>query len=267
MDLNAIIAQRVKAMAAEGALDTPAGLNRCLRLLAIWRSKLIDREIIARHGLTIQNGPFAGMRFRSEAAEGCLAAKLLGSYEEPLHGFLMEVAGSAYEAIIDVGCAEGYYAVGLARRTTTTRVYAYDTNPAAQEACRELAALNGVADRIEVGGEFQGERFAEFADRRTLVVVDIEGAEDALLRPDLYPALARMTILVECHDVFAPGLCEAIAGRFRASHAVRRIDGQPAPPALPEWFEATNHLDQLLAGWEWRSGPTPWLVMRPRPSA
>jgi hypothetical protein len=22
------------------------------------------------------------------------------------------------------------------------------------------------------------------------------------------------------------------------------------------------HLDQLLATWEWRSGPTPWLVMK-----
>jgi len=22
------------------------------------------------------------------------------------------------------------------------------------------------------------------------------------------------------------------------------------------------HLDQLLAVWEWRSGPTPWLVMK-----
>jgi hypothetical protein len=25
-----------------------------------------------------------------------------------------------------------------------------------------------------------------------------------------------------------------------------------------------SHMDRLLAIWEWRSGPTPWLVMRPK---
>ncbi|GJD92746.1 hypothetical protein BHAOGJBA_6303 [Methylobacterium hispanicum] len=264
MDLNEVIAGHVKAMVQDGTLTSGAGLNRALRLLAIWRSKLIEREIIARHGLTVQNGPFAGMVFRQEAAEGCLAAKLLGCYEAPLHPFLTEVSGSAFDAIIDIGAAEGYYAVGLARRATGCQVYAHDINPVAQAAVRELAALNGVAERVAVGGEFRGEDFARFRGRRTLVVVDIEGGEDALLRPDLYHALRDMTLLVECHDVFKPGLCEAIADRFRPSHSVRRIDETLTPPALPDWFGQTTHLDRLLSMWEWRSGATPWLVMRPR---
>ena len=33
---------------------------------------------------------------------------------------------------------------------------------------------------------------------------------------------------------------------------------------VPDWLMASNHLDQLLAVWEWRLGPTPWLVMRPK---
>ena len=264
MDLNEVVAGRVKTMVQEGALANAQGLNLCLRLLAIWRSRLIENEIIARHGLTVQNGPFAGMVFREKSAEGCLAAKLLGCYEAPLHPFLTEVTANAFEDIIDIGAAEGYYAVGLARRTTTTRVHAHDINPVAQAAVRELAALNGVADRIQVGGEFRGEDFAAFAGRRTLVVVDIEGAEDALLRPDLYPTLKRMTILVECHDVFKAGLGDAIAGRFRDSHQVRRVEEALTPPALPEWFGQTTHLDRLLSMWEWRAGPTPWLIMRPR---
>ena len=33
---------------------------------------------------------------------------------------------------------------------------------------------------------------------------------------------------------------------------------------VPPWFTRLGHLDQLLATWEWRSGPTPWLVMRSR---
>lgn len=264
MDMNQVVAGRVKTMVQEGTLENAQGLNRCLRLLALWRSRLIENELIARHGLTVQNGPFAGMVFRQTSTEGCIAAKLLGCYEAPLHPFLTEVTGAAFDDIIDIGSAEGYYAVGLARRTTTTRIHAHDIDPQAQEAVHELAALNGVSGRITVGGEFRGADFAGFAGRRTLVVVDIEGAEDALLRPDLYPALKGMTILVECHDVFKPGLCDAIAGRFLESHRVRRVEEALTPPALPEWFAQTTHLDRLLSMWEWRAGPTPWLVMRPK---
>jgi hypothetical protein len=32
----------------------------------------------------------------------------------------------------------------------------------------------------------------------------------------------------------------------------------------PWWLKDLSHLDQLLAVWEWRAGPTPWLVMTPK---
>jgi hypothetical protein len=41
-------------------------------------------------------------------------------------------------------------------------------------------------------------------------------------------------------------------------------DGQRQLQDPPQWFCNLAHLDQVLATWEWRSGPTPWLVMRAR---
>ncbi len=32
----------------------------------------------------------------------------------------------------------------------------------------------------------------------------------------------------------------------------------------PAWFQQVSHLDQLLATWEWRASPTPWLVLKPK---
>ena len=32
----------------------------------------------------------------------------------------------------------------------------------------------------------------------------------------------------------------------------------------PPWLANLGHLDLLLAVWEWRSFPTPWLVMTPK---
>lgn len=41
-------------------------------------------------------------------------------------------------------------------------------------------------------------------------------------------------------------------------------NGQRQLADAPAWFNNLAHLDQLLATWEWRSGATPWLVMKTR---
>jgi hypothetical protein len=39
-------------------------------------------------------------------------SKLLGTYESELHPVLHEILIKPYELIVDVGSAEGYYAIG-----------------------------------------------------------------------------------------------------------------------------------------------------------
>jgi len=55
-------------------------------------------------------------------------------------------------AVITVGCAEGYYAVGLARLFPQAAIFAFDTDPKAQLICRQTASLNQVDDRVTVMG-------------------------------------------------------------------------------------------------------------------
>ena len=175
---------------------------------------------------------------------------------------IARIAHTPYEAVVNVGCAEGYYAVGLARLMSATQVYAHDTNERAQEACRDLAELNGVAHRMHVGGMFERNDVSRFTGRRTLIICDIEGAERDLLDPDVCPALHEVDILVECHDCFVPGLSALLANRFAQSHHVEKIAQRIADRNLPDFFAELADLDRLLAIWEWRMGPTPWLWMQ-----
>ena len=130
-----------------------------------------------------------------------------------------------------------------------------------------MAALNGVEARIRIGGLFHPEDFQKFAGQRCLVIVDIEGAEDDLLRPDLAPALAGMRLIVETHHVYRPGVMDRVRARFAASHDITVVHPGPKTAALPELLRNRSHLDQLLAVWEFRAAPTPWLVMTPKASA
>ncbi|MEO6300043.1 MAG: hypothetical protein ABIV25_14370 [Paracoccaceae bacterium] len=236
-------------------------LTAALRHLAKWRAELVANTIIAQSGTVILSGPFRGMEYGVAASEGSRAARLLGCYEASLAPIIEEIIRRAYPVVVDIGCAEGYYAVGLARRMPTSRILARDENPKAQVLCTELAARNGVADRVEVGGRMSHADFAICTVQRTLVLCDIEGAEAELMDPVAAPGLIAADILVEAHDVMRPGLADIIASRFATTHDITRL-GREIRGNLPDWMESLSDLDRLLALWEWRAGPTPWLWMQ-----
>jgi hypothetical protein len=251
--------------AVRGLLQGPADalrLEKALRLLAKWRAGLVANSLVKHTGTEILSGPFKGMDYAVRASEGSQAARLLGCYEASLAPVIEAIVARGYRLIIDIGAAEGYYAVGLARRMPEARVWARDADPKAQALCRRLAEVNGVADRVEVGGLMQPEDFAICAAQDTLVLCDIEGAEAELLDPARAKGLLLADVLVETHEGFRPGICEQIAARFRDSHQVQVIGRQLTDPGLPGWMERLSDLDRLLALWEWRAGPTPWLWMQ-----
>jgi predicted O-methyltransferase YrrM len=253
--------QRVAALPAEPSHEA---LNEVLRTLGRWRSKMLANTYIAREGARVRGGIFAGMEYVTEATEGALIPRLLGTYESELHPYFKAFAEAGVETVIDVGCAEGYYAVGLARLMPEATVHAFDIDEAARKACAELAAKNGVADRVRIGGAFTPDGFQAFAGRKVLVLVDAEGAELDILQPELSPALAGMSLVVETHDVYRRGALEELVRRFAATHRITRVRQQPKVFDMPDWLQDLPHLDQLLAVWEWRQQPTPWLVMQPK---
>lgn len=232
--------------------------NNALRLLAKYRTLLLQNEYIKRHGADVAAGPFKGMKFLSQSAEGCHLPKLLGIYEFELHNFVRTIATRAYANIINVGCAEGYYAVGFKRMCPETRIVACDTDARAREACQALARTNGV--EVDVKGHFASADFSDWSGK-TLVWCDIEGAELELLDPARAPGLAGMDIVVELHPSKSAPDIRALPSRFESTHDITLIWPDVGRPALPPFFRGLGHLDQLLAIWEWRATPTPWAIM------
>src|SRR6478752_2830493 len=121
--------QRVEAWSDNPSMDD---LYQLLRLVGRWRSLVLANTFVAQHGAKILGGPFAGMEYVSVATEGALVPRLLGSYESELHPHLQAFAEEGLDCVIDVGCAEGYYAVGLARMMPDVAVHAYDIDEKAR---------------------------------------------------------------------------------------------------------------------------------------
>lgn len=264
-ELTDLVTKKALAKLTEDPGVTSDDLNQLLRLMSKWRSVLIQNTLLENNGTTVHQGLLCGLDFLAQSAEGCHVAKLLGTYEQPLQGPLRTLLDErSYHNIVNIGCAEGYYAVGFARLKDGLRSYAYDTDPAAREACLKLARKNGVEEQVVIGELFTHSDFAKFSGKKSLVFCDIEGAEKLLLDPTVAPELAELDIVVESHECLVPGVTSLLIERFSTTHHIIKIedDGMRTLESMPAWFYKLAHLDQLLCTWEWRSGPTPWLVMR-----
>jgi len=249
-----------------GLIDDPNASNfdkiqSALRLCARHRAHLLANTLVHSGGLTVRSGPFAGMVIPRRVAEGCFVPKLLGCYEAELHPVIDYIRERQHQNILNIGCAEGYYAIGLARLLPNSQIWAYDTDEQAQTACADLAVENGMRDRISISGTFTHEDFATFPAGDTMVICDIEGAEHDLLDPEKAPALAGFDIQLELHRRFEAPQIQELLSRFSETHEIRKI--LPSVRDIEAYPEIRNlaHLDQLLAFWEFRRGPNPWVFM------
>jgi hypothetical protein len=225
----------------------PAALRRWRRLQAAHRSRRVSRltrEFAAWHGLVVSGGPFAGLAYPDLEATS-LIPKLLGAYERELHTAVETAIRAGPELIVNVGAADGYYAVGLARRCPAAAVHAFEADPAQRALLARVAAANGVEVRIAGAATDLGA-----LPERTLLVMDCEGCEADLLTP---ANLETATIIVELHDFATPG--HRIIARFEDTHDVALVPTAPQPPARGSGV--------ALALSEYRPGPMRWAVLTP----
>ncbi|MEO1495470.1 MAG: hypothetical protein AAFV19_25320, partial [Pseudomonadota bacterium] len=220
--------------------------------------------------LTVRNGLFAGLRYPGAAATGsALLPKLAGSYEIEIEPMLKIAADRGYSDIVDIGCAEGYYAVGLARLYPDAAIHAFDVDTGARRMCQAMAETNGVSDRVTMGSFCTPEwiQTAELGSR-ALIFSDCEGYEGELFTEATAPALARHDILIECHDNDRPGVSTQIKTAFEASHEITEVMNVPDYEKarvleLPE-LEGYNFATRQFIVEEARGAQQIWLFLRAR---
>ena len=224
-------------------------------------------EYVRRYGLEVRQGPFRGMRYLEglEPSSGDLVAKLAGTYERELHAVVADWVSANHLHIIDVGCAEGYYAVGFAYAMTDTTVHAFDIDPVARARCGALSQLNGVETRLRIRGSCEPSALSAFPERGVALLSDCEGYERILLDPVAAPRLQGWPILVELHDFIDSAITETICARFGDSHEIGLIEGEgrKEQERLPELAFMSARQRAAVLG-ERRPGPMRWAYLRPR---
>lgn len=175
--------------------------------------------------LIVYSGPFRGLCYpKAESAGSALVPKILGTYESELHGVMEFVCNRGYRCVVDVGCAEGYYAIGLALRLSDALVFAFDTDLMAQELCRSMAKVNNVTDRVLIGGNCTSKTLMCLPlQTKSLVICDCEGYELTLFSEEAVNSLRCHDLLIEVHDFVNSGISETLRQRFRGTHRLKVI--------------------------------------------
>lgn len=238
-----------------------------------WRRLLVFVEQKYRRQLTavclrawggrVQFGPFAGLQLEETCSwgDGDILSKLIGTYEAELHGIIARTCHSTYSTIVNIGCAEGFYAVGFARALPNARVIAFDRNSRAREICVRTAKLNGVSQRVHVMRRCTAPRLRKALENAepTFLLVDCEGAEEELLSPRDIPALAQTDMLIECHEFVRPNVVNVLRERFKDTHCIDQLHEDARSLDQFALLGQLSSLDRAVITCEHRPNRMTWL--------
>ncbi len=174
-----------------------------------------------------------------------------------------------YTAIVDIGCAEGYYAVGLGLRIAHAAIYAFDISPDARKLCGDMARLNGLEGRVHISGFCNEAALRSLSlGSKALIISDCEGYEGVLFTSGIAELLARHDILVETHDFINIDISSNLRAIFGRTHQVRSIkstdDIEKAHTYRYPQLDAYDTRTRRLILGERRPAIMEWLAMTPK---
>lgn len=251
-------------------------LNTFLRSPKKWRKHWQRRGLYKQVTLIAQkrtcckviSGPFQGMSYVPTSTGSSYVPKLLGTYESELHSSIESLLSSrVYSCAVNIGCAEGYYAVGLALRLKGIPILACDTSPHALSLCKKLAAINNAIDQITTCGKVTALGLSDILSPNGLIVCDCEGAEMQILDPAQAPVVQTCDIIVETHDHIVTDSKETLIRRFSGSHEVTEIKSTNRDINSAAAFLGVDKQLAAIAVDEGRPVSMSWLILRAKSRA
>ena len=162
--------------------------------LFYYEAKLVNNPVV-------QSGIFKNLRYPKIYSYGSVIfPKLIGIYEKQLHKPINEFKKNSYDTVINIGAAEGYYAVGMALNFPQSKVVAIDKSIEALNFLKEMSIINHTQDRVKIiNGD--AKIFLEEIDpnQSYLVICDCEGCEHDIFSKKNIENLKKSDLIIEMH--------------------------------------------------------------------
>jgi hypothetical protein len=233
-----------------------------------WQIDFIVRFILPEFFLSfflekqVKTGSFAGMQYVRRGVGSTVLPKLIGTYENELAEVFEKISCRNYDCFIDIGAAEGFYAVGIKKYILTGihKAVAFEASKKGRELISKIAQLNNVEGIIIKGFCDANALRAELSNEHTFILADIEGGEYTLLDPDVLN-FNNCDLLVEMHRDTGADKEEAFIKKFSCTHNITPIAQQDKElPGNIQWHPLIKRYGKYAVN-EFR-GSTYWLFLQ-----
>jgi hypothetical protein len=243
------------------------GLGDQIQARRLHLSRQLDKAL----GSTVKYGPFKGLSLSGLSWWGSTdrAGMLLGIYEQEILSTLESIPPQYRKSFIDLGAADGYYAIGVLINNLFETSYCFEISEKGQQTIEANAALNGVERRVHVFGIAEWDFYSKVPDSalsNSVLLVDIEGAEFGVLSAETFKRFSNSIIIIELHDHFFPDgqrrlakLRGAIGDAFHIEELTTTKRDLSVFPELREYSDT----DRWLICSEGRRALPHWYVLRP----
>ncbi len=222
----------------------------------------LGKRFLQSNGSKVLYGPFQGMKYPTASILSRHSVpRLLGSYESELHPVIYDALQRKYTCIVDIGTAEGYYAVGFALKGASP-VVTYEADPRELRLCKAMARENNVEARITAKTFCTPKELRALGSNgRCFVLSDCEGYETELFDESTVEALRRSDLLIELHG----NAYEPLFARLSETHDIQTFVAQDKSSRnYPELSSLGDSAD--LAICEFRDAGQRWLFAQSRES-
>lgn len=169
------------------------------------RRHRISKELAAGFDGIVQAGPFRGMRLDPNPTWGVAdqAGMLLGIYEAEVVDEIFSAKHSSQKTFVDLGAADGYYAIGGVFSKRFDHAHCFETTVAGQDTILRNARINKVESRLSIhghAGSYFHDNLGPINWDETFILCDVEGAEFDIFSDTALEAVRGATVLIEIHN-------------------------------------------------------------------
>jgi hypothetical protein len=248
-------------------------IQQIVRSAVAMRRLQLNTLVFQRLAGVVRYGPLAGMKLIEASSWGNdKCAKLLGFYEHELMQAMVPAMGPD-KVFIDIGAADGFYAVGALHAQLAARTIAFELTPEGRSVIADTAASLGLAERITIEGACTEGSLKEALnglDRQQLVVLcDVEGAEFEIFSDAVFALLAGAHVFIEIHDYSpqspgdGPAQYAALKARAARWFRLEEISKGGRNPSHYNELRDLDDTDHWLVCSEGRDPDQKWLALRP----
>jgi len=192
------------------------------------RQERISLEVFDLLGGVVKYGPFKGLKLDKDTWWGKLdlGSQCLGLYEKELLNEIDALSEDKYQTFIDIGAADGYYAVGMLTSKKVKKTICFEQAQKGRDAILSKWGKNGSVGELLIYGEASVSTLSLLKNseiQNSITLIDIEGGEFDLLNMETLNLLSTSIVYIEIHN-WIDEFLKRYARLLREAAAIFRIE-------------------------------------------